>query len=130
MTSIASIIPDTKMPVAADLMQPSGAQQVTPVDDSVSSRHTLNGAEAKPMESPTKLSDSTANNATDTQAGQAAAAEVKPGGIMPMLKAPLKGPRGGIHWGAGLLNFISDIHNRSEAKGQLFQHSSVTYPGL
>lgn len=127
---MTSIFPDAKVPVAADLMQPSGAQQVTPVEDSVSSRHTLNGAEAKPMELPTKPSDSTANNATDTQAGQAAAAEVKPGGIMPMLKAPLKGPRGGIHWGAGLLNCIPDIHNRGEAKGQAFQHSSVTSPGL
>lgn len=99
MTDLASVVPDTRVPVAADLLQPSGAQQVTPIEDSVSSRRDANDTAAKSSQPAAQAS---AGDVTDTRAGQAAAEEVKPGGkIMPLLKAPLKGPRGGIHWGAG-----------------------------
>lgn len=97
MTDIASIVPDTKVPVAPDLLKASGAQQVTPIEDSVSSQRDANGAAAKTTQPAEQPTGNIANDGNHTQAGPATAAE-KPGGLLPSLK---KGPRGGIHWGAG-----------------------------
>ena len=118
MTNIASIVPDTHVPVAQDLLKPSAAQQVTPVEDSVSSFRSIDGPEAKGMESQAQHSGSAQDNTRDTQAGQAAADDVKgegkPSGILPIVKV-FKGPRGGIHWGAGQQSLLF-VTNKIAAK--------------
>ena len=102
MTDSATAVPDTaNVPVARDLVQPLTGQQVTP-EDSVSSHCPIDNDSTKKVSPSGDLSNHTAADSPEaTQAGKSAAADVKGGKILPALKKPLQGPRGGIHWGAG-----------------------------
>ena len=121
MTDIASIIPDTaEVPVADDLVHPKqnghtpSHLQVTPVDDSVTS--TRSGTPIPPQSSLLNgkvRSDSDEKEFEDATHKSAEPLSIEQGedpakpktGVLgtvgAVLEKPLKGPRGGIHWGAG-----------------------------
>lgn len=116
MTDIGSIIPDTaKSPVAPDLVHPQQAQH-----GSVSGHL------------PT---DSHADQKVDAQFGNGQAqepAKAKSGVVSTILTAPIKGPRNGIHWGAGVqLNLLlhcmhcPTLHEGTCACGGLLQAPHV-----
>lgn len=119
MTDIASVIPDTAtVPVAEDLKQPLAQQnghqspghfQVAPVDDSVTSGHSL--ASTLPSNADLlkgKVLSDSAEDGLPAQKQNGAALNVEKSeepkpktGVAALLEQPLKGPRNGIHWGAG-----------------------------
>ena len=123
MTDIASIIPDTAtVPVAQDLVHPTSQQNghgslagaASPLNSSVSSRRSA-GLESPPnhvLLNNKLRSDSAAQELDAKQTGpeplsiDKAEEPAKPKtGIFQtavgLVEAPLKGPRNGIHWGAG-----------------------------
>ena len=119
MTDTASVIPDTAtVPVAEDLKQPLAQQnghqspghlQVAPVDDSVTSGHSL--ASTLPSNADLlkgKVLSDSAEDGLPAQKQNGAALNVEKSeepkpktGVAALLEQPLKGPRNGIHWGAG-----------------------------
>ena len=123
MTDIASIIPDTAtVPVAQDLVHPQPQQnghdpshlQVSPVDDSVTSTRSAtpippHGTLLKGKlrsDSDEKEIESVQNSAEPLSIEQGEDASKPKTGVLgaaaAILEKPLKGPRGGIHWGAGM----------------------------
>ena len=126
MTDIASIVPDTAtVPIAQDVVHPQqqlqqkgqvpGHLQVVPVEDSVSSRHSA-GTDFHPVPSSnTLLNDKMRSDSDDKEHapdstktamppanGQESAEKPKTGVFSTILEMPVKGPRNGIHWGAGM----------------------------
>lgn len=123
MTDIASIIPDTAtVPVAQDLVHPTSQQNgheslagaASPLNSSVSSRRSA-GLESPPnhvLLNHKLRSDSAAQELEAKQNGleplsidKAEEPDKPKTGIFQtaagLIEAPLKGPRNGVHWGAG-----------------------------
>lgn len=127
MTDLASIVPDTAVvPVAEDLVHPQTQQtahqmshmQATPVDSVTSTRDgtpvpshgtLLNGKVRsdsdekefeKDIENPQKSAEPLSIESGEPP-GKSKTGVL--GGVAAVLEKPLKGPRGGVHWGAGLL---------------------------
>lgn len=91
MTDIGSIIPDTsQVPVAPDLVHPQQAQ---------------NGSVSGHLPTDSSGQSETFDAKADAQSGGGQAkqpAKPKAGAVSTILTAPIKGPRNGIHWGAGV----------------------------
>ena len=123
MTDIASVVPDTAtVPVAEDLVHPQPQQngripshlQVSPVDDSATSTRSatpnpphstlLNGKLRS--DSDEKEFESAQHSAEPLSVEQGGDSSKPKTGVLgaaaAILDDPLKGPRGGIHWGAGM----------------------------
>lgn len=98
MTDIGSIIPDTaKVPVAPELVHPQQAQ-----NGSVS--------EHLPTDSPGQSGTADEESNAQLSSGQAKQpAKPKAGVVSTILTAPIKGPRSGIHWGAGVQSSLFAI---------------------
>ena len=117
MTDIGSIIPDTaKAPVAPDLVHPQQVQ---------------NGSAGGHL--PTDSHDGqlgTADQKVDAQFGNGQAeqpAKPKAGVVNTILTAPIKGPRNGIHWGAGVQFrlLLHCMHYLAPQKGIMSHHVAV-----
>lgn len=92
MTDIGSIIPDTaKTPIAPDLVHPQQVQ---------------NGSASENLPTDSREGQlGTADHKVNGQFGNGQAeqpAKPKAGVVNTILTAPMKGPRDGIHWGAGV----------------------------
>lgn len=114
MTDIGSIIPDTaKTRVASDLVHPQQVQNGNAAGHLPTDSH--HDGQLEPADQ--KVNDQFGN-------GQAEKPAKSKAGIMnTILTAPVKGPRNGIHWGAGVQfsQLFYCMHPPASSEGSLLQ---------
>ena len=140
MANIGIAAPDTAAkPAAQDPVAPHNGHvpthlQVAPIDDSVSSRRSagtevtsnnLLGGKVRSDSDDAEHGGADQKAAAQGTNGEAKTADPKAGIISTMIDKPLKGPRNGVHWGAGALLLLCLCNDSSHT----MYHCSGMLPG-